>query len=327
MEIVDFRIKELHVLIKFLRIFDKSTRNRKSKIFKMSVSEKKYYRRKISSSYVTSVISIALVLFTLGFLGLVVLHAKSLSNYIKENIGFEIIMKTNATSAEIIQLQKVLDAKSYVKSTEYITKEEASRRLKIALGEDFTEILGEENNPLLPSIDVRFRAPWANNDSLVIIEQFILTNEAVKEVYYQKSLVQVLNNNMNKISGILLGFTALLLLVAIALINNTIRLAIYSNRFIIKSMQLVGATSGFIRKPFLLKSIYQGIISAVLAILLLYAIMSFVLKNIPEFALLTNQIMIFTLYVVVLIFGIILSAISTYFAVSKYLKISSDNLY
>lgn len=327
MEIVDFRIKELHVLIKFLRIFDKSTRNRKSKIFKMSVSEKKYYRRKISSSYVTSVISIALVLFTLGFLGLVVLHAKSLSNYIKENIGFEIIMKTNATSAEIIQLQKVLDAKSYVKSTEYITKEEASRRLKIALGEDFTEILGEENNPLLPSIDVRFRAPWANNDSLVIIEQFILTNEAVKEVYYQKSLVQVLNNNMNKISGILLGFTALLLLVAIALINNTIRLAIYSNRFIIKSMQLVGATSGFIRKPFLLKSIYQGIISAVLAILLLYAIMSFVLKNIPEFALLTNQIMIFILYVVVLIFGIILSAISTYFAVSKYLKISSDNLY
>jgi cell division transport system permease protein len=159
----------------------------------MADSEKKYYRRRVSSSYVTSVISITLVLFTLGFLGLVVLHAKSLSNYIKENIGFEIIMKTSATEAEIIHLQKVLDAKNYVKSTEYITKEEATKRLKSALGEDFTEILGDENNPLLPSLDVRFRAPWANNDSLVIIEQFINSNEAVKEVYYQKSLVQVIN--------------------------------------------------------------------------------------------------------------------------------------
>lgn len=293
----------------------------------MAVSEKKYYRRRISSSYITSVISITLVLFTLGFLGLVVLHAKNLSNYIKENIGFEIIMKTNATEAEIIQLQKILDAKNYVKSTEYITKEEATKRLKTALGEDFTEILDEENNPLLPSIDVRFNAPWANNDSLAIIEQFILNNEAVKEVYYQKSLVQVINKNVNKISVILLGITVLLLLVAMALINNTIRLTIYSKRFIIRSMQLVGATSGFIRKPFLMNSVYQGIISAVLAILLLYAILTFVVNNIPEFALLTNQMMIFSLYLAVLVFGIILSVISTYFAVSKYLKINNDNLY
>lgn len=293
----------------------------------MSVSEKKYYRRRVGSSYVTSVISITLVLFTLGFLGLVVLHAKSLSNYIKENIGFEIIMKTSATEAETIYLQKVLDAKKYVKSTEYITKEEATKRLKTALGEDFTEILGEENNPLLPSLDVRFLAPWANNDSLAIIEKFILTNNAVKEVYYQKSLVQVINKNVNKISFILLGFSLLLLLVAIALINNTIRLATYSNRFIIRSMQLVGATSGFIRRPFLLKGMFQGIISAVLAILLLYAIMTYVVNNIPEFALLTNQATIFALYLAVLVFGILLTGISTFFAVSKYLKISSDKLY
>jgi len=293
----------------------------------MADSEKKYYRRRVSSSYVTSIISITLVLFTLGFLGLVVLHAKSLSNYIKENIGFEIIMKTNATEAQIIHLQKVLDAKNYVKSTEYITKEEATKRLKAALGEDFTEILGDENNPLLPSLDVRFRAPWANNDSLAIIEQFILTDEAVKEVYYQKSLVQVINKNLNKISIILLGFSILLLLVAIALINNTIRLAIYSNRFIIRSMQLVGATSGFIRKPFLMKGVVQGIISAALAILLLYAIMAFVVKNIPEFTLLSNQLMILALYLAVLLIGILLSGVSTYFAVSKYLKINSDKLY
>ncbi|HEY9114702.1 MAG TPA: permease-like cell division protein FtsX [Bacteroidales bacterium] len=293
----------------------------------MADSEKKYYRRRVSSSYVTSIISITLVLFTLGFLGLVVLHAKSLSNYIKENIGFEIIMKTNATEAQIIHLQKVLDAKNYVKSTEYITKEEATKRLKTALGEDFTEILGDENNPLLPSLDVRFRAPWANNDSLEIIEQFVLSNEAVKEVYYQKSLVQVINKNLNKISIILLGFTILLLLVAMALINNTIRLAIYSNRFIIRSMQLVGATSGFIRRPFLMKGVVQGVISALLAILLLYLIMTFLIKNIPEFALLTNQLMILALYLSVLFFGIILSGVSTFFAVSKYLKINSDKLY
>lgn len=266
-------------------------------------------------------------MFTLGFLGLVVLHANSLSNYIKENIGFEIIMKTSATEAGIIQLQKVLDAKNYVKSTEYITKVEATKRLKTALGEDFTEILGEENNPLLPSIDVRFKAPWANNDSLAVIEQFILTNEAVKEVYYQKSLVQVINKNVNKISILLLGISILLLLVAMALINNTIRLTIYSKRFIIRSMQLVGATSGFIRKPFLLNGIYQGIVSSGIAIFLLYAVMTFVVNNIPEFALLTNPLTLLLLYSIVLVFGIVFSFISTYFAISKYLKINSDKLY
>jgi cell division transport system permease protein len=293
----------------------------------MADSEKKYFRRRVSSSYVTSVISITLVLFTLGFLGLIVLHAKSLSNYIKENIGFEIIMSSNATEAEIVHLQKVLDAKNYVKSTEYITREEATKRLKEALGEDFTEILGDENNPLLPSLDVRFRAPWANNDSLAIIEQFVLSNESVKEVYYQKSLVQVINNNVNKISIILLGFSILLLLIAMALINNTIRLSIYSNRFIIRSMQLVGATSGFIRRPFLKKGILQGIIAALFAILLLYGIMTLILNNVPEFALLTNPFMLLLLYLAVLLFGILLSAVSTYFAVSKYLHINSDKLY
>lgn len=293
----------------------------------MAGTEKTYFRRKVQGSYITSVISITLVLFTLGFLGLIVLHTKSLSNYIKENIGFEIIMNSNATEAEIIYLQKVLDAKNYVKSTEYITKEEATNRLTEALGSDFIEVLGEDNNPLLPSIDVRFNAPWANNDSLAMIEQFILSDRSVKEVYYQKSLVQAINKNLQKISLILLVFSILLLFIAMALINNTIRLSIYSNRFIIRSMQLVGATSGFIRWPFVVKGVIQGLISAVLAILLLFAVLSAFVRNIPELTLLSSTQTLLLLYSLVLLLGIALSGFSTYLAVRKYLKINSDKLY
>ena len=153
----------------------------------MPSKEDKYYKNRVNSSYITSVISITLVLFTLGVLGLIVLQANSLSNYIKENIGFEIIIKPDVKEADILYLQKTLDLEPFVKTSEYITKEEASERLTEMLGDEFTDFLGEEDNPLLPSIDLRFNAQWANNDSLAIIEQSILENKNVKEVYYQKS--------------------------------------------------------------------------------------------------------------------------------------------
>lgn len=293
----------------------------------MGSKEEKYYRKRVNSSYVTSVISITLVLFTLGFLGLIVLHANNLSNYIKENIGFEIIIKPGTREADIVYAQKMLDAKEYVKSTEYITKEEASKRLADILGEDFVEFLGDEENPLLPSIDVRLNAAWANNDSLVIIEQFILQNENVKEVYYQKSLVHLINKNIRKISLVLLGFSLLLLLIAIALINNTIRLSVYSKRLIIRSMQLVGATQGFIRKPFLLRGIAQGILSALIALLLLTGIMATLQQNIPELTLITSNKLMLILYGSVLILGVLVSGFSTFFAVSKYLNLRPDKLY
>ena len=293
----------------------------------MSSKEEKYYRRRINSSYITSVISITLVLFTLGFLGLVILHANNLSNYIKENIGFEIIMNPDTKEADIVYLQKILDAKKYTKSTEYITREEAATRLSEALGEDFISFLGEENNPLLPSIDVRFNADWANNDSLSIIEESILANTTVKEVYYQKSLVHLINRNIRQISLVLLAVSLLLLIIATALINNTIRLSVYSKCFVIRSMQLVGATQSFIRRPFVFKGILQGILSALIALALLSAILATARENIPELVLLSSWNMMFILYAFVLLTGVVVSGISTLFAVGRYLNIKADKLY
>lgn len=286
-----------------------------------------YYKRKINTSYITSVISITLVLFTLGFLGLFVLHAKSLSNYIKENIGFEIIMKDNVKEADIIQLQKQLDIHTGIKSTEYITKEEATTRLTNMMGDDFAGFIEDENNPLLPSIDVRFNADWANNDSIVKMKQSVLTNSTVKEVYYQKSVVHLINKNLRKISLILFGFSLLLLLIAVALINNTIRLSIYTKRFVIRTMQLVGATEGFIIKPFIIIGFAQGFISAIVAMGLLHGILVAAQQSVPELVLLSSSKMLIYLNLMVLILGLLITGISTLFAVDKYLKMKTDAMY
>jgi cell division transport system permease protein len=293
----------------------------------MAAGQDKYYKRRLNSSYFTSIISITLVLFTLGFLGLVVINASSLSNYIKENIGFEIIMKQDAREADIVYLQKMLDAQNYVKSTDYITKEEAIKRLSDALGEDFTSFLGNKDNPLLPSIDVRFKAEWANNDSLVKIKDFVMSHEGVKEVYYQKSLVHLINKNLRRISLFLSSVSILLLIITIALINNTIRLSVYSKRFTIRSMQLVGATRGFIRRPFLYKSLFQGLFSALLALVILTAIITALWKNLPELQAITSQRMLLILYGFVILLGLLVSGISTYIVVNKYLRLKPDKLY
>ncbi|PLW95768.1 MAG: cell division protein FtsX [Marinilabiliales bacterium] len=293
----------------------------------MPAKEDTYYKKRINSSYITSVISITLVLFTLGILGLIVLQANSLSNYIKENIGFEIIIKPGVKEADILYLQKTLDLEPFVKTTEYITKEEASERLTDMLGEEFTGFLGEEENPLLPSIDIRFHADWANNDSLAVIEETILANDYVKEVYYQKSLVHIINKNVRRISLILLGFSLLLLFIAMALINNTIRLSVYSKRFTIRSMQLIGATEQFIRRPFILKGLLQGVISAVITMLLISIIITALKSNIPELAVLIGPELIVFLFAIILIIGMLFVGISTYFAVNKYLRMRTERLY
>lgn len=293
----------------------------------MKSGTEKYYRRRLNTSYFTSIISITLVLFTLGFLGLTLISANRLSNYVKENIGFEVIMKPDAHEADIIYLQKILDSKDFVKSTEYITKEEAIKRLSEALGEDFTDFLGDEDNPLLPSIDVRFNADWANNDSLVEIEHFITQHTGVKEVYYQRSLVHLINKNVRRISLFLLSLSMVLLVITIALINNTIRLSVYSKRFTIRSMQLVGATRSFIRKPFVLKSILQGLFSAFLALVILSAIITALIKNLPEMGAIASPDSLYMLYGFVIILGILVSGISTYVVVNKILRLKPDNLY
>jgi cell division transport system permease protein len=289
-----------------------------------SVNEK-YARRKAQSSYFSTVISISLVLFMLGTLGLIVLHAQKLSDYVKENIGFSVILKENVKEVDIVQLQKTLDAANYVKSTEYITKEKAAESLKNDLGEDFISFLGY--NPLLASIEVRLKADFANNDSIAWIERDLLSNTKVKEVIYQKSLISMVNENIKKISLVMLGFSALLLLISIALINNTIRLSIYSKRFLIKSMQLVGATKGFIRRPFVIKGIMQGIYAGIISVALLVGLLYLAQREIPELLFLQDEQLIAILFGFVILLGILISWFSTFLAVRKYLRLKTDDLY
>jgi len=291
----------------------------------MAKQEVKFTKRRLRSSYITTIVSISLVLFLLGLLGLIGLHAKKLSDFVKENIGFSVIMKDGVKEARIIELQKYLDLADFVKSTEYITKEEAAEDLTKDLGEDFLGFLGY--NPLLPSIDIRLEAEYANIDSLTIIEQQLITDPNVKEVFYQKSLVHLVNQNIKKISFVLLGFSVLLLVISIALINNTIRLSVYSKRFLIKSMQLVGATQYFIRKPFVINGIIHGLIAALIAIILLMGILYFSQKEIPEMINLQEIDLFLTLFGFVTLLGIIISWLSTYLAVRKYLRIKTDDLY
>ena len=291
----------------------------------MSKQEDNLNKRRLKSSYITSIISISLVLFMLGILGVLILYANKISEEVKENIGFSVYLKDNANEADILYFQKSLDAGMYAKSTEYITKEKAAAELSVELGEDFINFLGY--NPLSPQIDIRLNAVYANNDSLAKIEKQLLKNEIVKEVSYQKSLVQKINENIKKISFFILSFSSLLLIIAIGLINYTIRLSVYSKRFLIKTMQLVGATQHFIRKPFIIKGVLSGIYGAIISIALLIALLSILQTNYPEIFSLQGVDLYLIVFGIVLLLGIIFSWISTFFAVRKYLNIKTDNLY
>ncbi len=291
----------------------------------MARKEDKYNKRRLQTSYLTSIVSTTLVLLMLGVLALIVLHAQKLSKHVKENIGIRVIMKENSREAEILQLQKFLDASEYSKSTEYITKEKAAEELKTDLGEDFINFLGF--NPLPSSIDLRLKAEFANIESIDQIEKELLSNKNVKEVFYQKSLVQTINQNVKKISLILLGFSLLLLFIAIALISNTIRLSIYSKRFIIKSMLLVGAKQGFIRKPFLIRGIIQGMYSAILSLILLAGVIYLAQRELPELINLEDTKLYLSLIVLVLSSGILISWLSTFSALRKFLNMKTDDLY
>lgn len=291
----------------------------------MARQEDKIVGRRLKTSIISAIVSITLVLYVLGLLGLTILHAKKLSEHVKENIGFSVIMHDNAKPAEISFLQKYIDGLPGSKSTEFISKDKAAEDLTKDLGEDFVEFLGY--NPLFPSIEVRFQAAYAHPDSLSSFSTLIEKERIVKEVYYQKPLVEQVNDNVTKIGLILVIFSALLLIIAFALINNTIRLSVFSKRFLIKSMQLVGATQSFIRKPFIIKSVSQGIIGSFIAIALLFATLIAAQKQIPELLEFQDVNMLMILFVMVIFLGIIISWISTFFAVRKYLNIKSDNLY
>lgn len=285
----------------------------------------KYSRRKLTGSSITTVVSLSLVLFMLGLLAIIVLNTRKLSDNMKEKISIQIILNDNAKEVSIQHLSKTLDAADYVKSTEFINKEEAAVRFQKKLGEDFINFIGY--NPLLSSINVHLKAEYANTDSINWIEKDILQSKFVKEVWYEKSLITMINENLKKISIVILIFSGLLMLIALALINNTIRLSIYSKRYIIKTMQLVGATQGFIRRPFVIQGIKHGIYGAIIAISMLIGVLSFAQKLLPELVELQDEKMLATLFGVVIIIGIIISWVSTSLAVRKYLRLKADDLH
>ena len=291
------------------------------------MSEKSSSKRRVAGSYFMSLMSITLVLFLLGVFALLMMHAQILSNHLKENIGFEIVMNSNVKEAKILQLQQELDAMPAVKSTEYITKEEAIRRLSEDLGEDFLQWLGNEENPLLPSLDVRFNAAYANSDSLSVIQAQLLKNKDIKEVYYQKSLVNLINQNVSRIGLALMVASLIMLIIAITLIRNTIRLSIYSKRFLVRSMQLVGATPAFIRRPFIKSGISQGFFGALLADIFLALLLYGLMKRLPELTLIQDYTIIIGIFAGIIVLGILLGGLSTRLALRKYLNADVDRLY
>lgn len=291
----------------------------------MAASPDKYARKRARTSAVSTVIGIALVLFMLGILSVLVLNARKLSNYVKENIQVQVFLEDAVKEAGILRLKKEIDAEPYTHSTEYVSKEEAARQLSEELGEDFVSFLG--HNPLQAAIDLRLNAEYAQPDSVEAIVAGIEDRAHVAEVVYSPNLIRQINENVNKIGLILLGFSAILLLIAIALINNTIRLTIYSKRFIIRSMQLVGATRGFIQRPFILAGMLQGIYASIIAILLILGVLYAVRHEIPSFVEFNDLIMFVKLFGLVALLGVIISGLSTIFAVRRYLRMDARKIY
>jgi cell division transport system permease protein len=289
------------------------------------MGEEKLRNRRLRASYITSIISIMLVLYMLGLLGLIIIHGRKLSTYVKENISISILLKDDVSEDMILNFRRRLDQTGYIKASKYITKEEAAKELTKELGEDFVQFIGY--NPLPPTIDLQLKSEYANSDSIARIEKKLMTNRIVREVIYQKSLIDEVNSNINKITFIILGFSLILLLIAVILINNTIRLSVYARRFIIRSMQLVGATEGFIRRPFIFRSMIHGVYSGLLAISLLVLTLWLAQQKIPELLNLQDKVLFGIFFLGILIVGIILSAISTFYAVGRFLKMHSDSLY
>ena len=246
----------------------------------MATGKDKIANRRMRGSYVTTVVGIALVLFMLGSLGLIMLNAQKLSDHVRENIRFQIYLKDNAKEVDVAKLKKSIDASAYTKSALLKTKEEAARELQEELGEDFIGFL-DGVNPIPATIDLKLEAAYTHTDSIQWIVQKLQANANVKEVAYSPDLIAKVNENMKKISMVLLGFSILLLLIAVALINNTIRLAMYSKRFIIRSMQLVGANRNFIQRPFLWQGIVQGVLAGLIAMGMLVGLLYFLRNEIP----------------------------------------------
>lgn len=285
----------------------------------------KLAKKRIRTSGVTVVISLSLVLFLLGALGLLIINANKLSLHFKENVGFQVYLKDTATSSQTDLLIQEINKSLFSKSVNYITKEKAAEKLKNDLGEDFVAFLG--TNPLLNALEVKLNADYANTDSLLIIEKSLLQKPYVKEVVYQKIMIDKLNKNTQAVAFFILIFSIALLVVAIALINNTIRLSIYSQRFLIRTMYLVGATRTFISKPFIFKGLKQGIIAGIIAGIMLAGFMILSTRFIPDLLQLQDENVLLILFSGMVLVGIIISSFSAFLAVLRYLRLKTSDLY
>ena len=291
----------------------------------MSGKKSKFQKLKFKPNYLSSITIISLVLFLLGFLGIIIIHAQELSEYFKENIEVSLIFQDNARETEILQFEKQLEAEDYIKQVKYVSKEDAAEILKKEYGEDFISLLGY--NPLYGSLNIHLKADYANSDSLKWIEKSILANKTVKEVYYQKTLVDLINKNVKNVGIIIIMISFLLFIIAVSLIDNAIRLTMYSNRFLIKSMQLVGATRAFIIGPFTKRGISNGLISGLLAVIVLFLTIRYAQNQLPDLILIQDWTRFTLLFLVIILIGVLISWLSIHRSVSKYLKTKIDELY
>ncbi|MAX70891.1 MAG: cell division protein FtsX [Flavobacteriaceae bacterium] len=291
----------------------------------MASSFDKYQKRKLISSYVSVVISIALVLFLLGCLGLLVINSKKVADHFREQVVMTIYLNDTAKDVEVNQLKKSLAMAEYTKEAEYVSKEAAAELMKAETGEDFMDFVGY--NPLKNSIDVYLKADYVTTEKLTEITESLSNKSFIEEIRYDNDLVELMNDNVKKITVWVLIISAVFTLIAVLLINSSIRLAVYSKRFIIKTMQMVGATKSFIRRPFVWKSVQLGIIGAIVALIGMGIVLYYLDITFPELELLRNMVLIVVLFVGIFLLGIVITWISTFIATQRFLNLKTDQLY
>ena len=291
----------------------------------MSTSFEKYQKRRLLSSYISVILSIAFVLFLLGLFGLLVLNTKKISDYFKEQASITIFLNDDVDNQTVKNLQTILKSEDFTKSISYISKEEAANIAIKENGEDFMDFLGY--NPLKNSIDLYLNADFVSPDKMSEIESQLIKNDAVFEVSYDKSLITLLTQNVKRISLWVLIFGGLFSFIAMILINNSIRLSVYSKRFTIKTMQMVGATKRFIRRPFVWNSVKLGTIGSLLAVVILFIALYYMNNYFPEFEFFKNTEMLVILFGGIFILGIVISWFSAFFATQRFLNLKTDQLY
>ena len=291
----------------------------------MSSSFDNFQKRRLISSYFSVVLSVFLVLFQLGILGLFIINSKKLANDFRENIAMTVFFKNEANDSILKNFGTELKANRFVKSYNFVAKDAAAKQHTDIIGEDFMTFLGE--NPLQNSYDIHLKADYVVKDSIAKIETSLRKNAMVSDIVYDKQLVNLVNDNIKKVSSWILIISGFLAIIAVLLINSSLRLSIHSNRFIIKTMQMVGATKSFIRKPFVMRSIKLGMIGAVLAVLALIGVLLYVQSNFPGLGILDDKASIGMILLAVLGVGVLITWLSTYSATQRFLNLRTDDLY